>query len=163
MADEVGVPIECVLKQAVAQNNGSRSSGRVFTGGKAATEHGVKAKDIKVRGGYSLTMHILSPPGPLEVDTASVAGNGRGYGRNIVAQLAPGIAIDIDRITTIRRAGDSLHQGSQALRFRIRKRPQKQRVHHTENRGVRADAQCQGEDDDKREAGVLRQLLQCVT
>ncbi len=54
----------------------------------------MKAKDIKVRGRYSLTMHILSPPGPLEVDTASFAGNGRGYGRNIVAQLAPGIAID---------------------------------------------------------------------
>ena len=97
-------------------------------------------------------MHILSSPGPLEVDTASLAGNGCRHGGNIVAQLAPDIAIDRDPIAFIRRAGDSLHQRSQALRFRIRKRPQKQRVDHTENRGVRADAQCKGEDDDNGEA-----------
>ena len=108
----------------------------------------MKAKDVKIGGRYSLTMNILSPPGPLEVDTACLAGNGRRYGGNIVAELPPGIPIDVDRIAIIRRPGDSLHQGSQPLRFRIRQRPQKQRVHHAENRGVRADAQCEGEDDD---------------
>ena len=123
----------------------------------------MQAKDVKVVGRYSLTMHILSSPSPLEVDPARLAGNGCRYSGNIVAELAPRIPIDVDGIAVIGRSGDSLHHGSKPLRLRIRKRPQKQRVHHAENRRVRADAQCQREDDDNGKASVLRQLFHCIT
>ena len=40
LADDVGVGVERVLKQAVAQNNRTRSPYGVFRGGEAATQHG---------------------------------------------------------------------------------------------------------------------------
>src|SRR5438067_6048485 len=52
----------------------------------------------------------------------------------------------------------SFAQKNEPLGIRIRQWPQKKRVDHTEDRGVGADPECQGEGRDKGETGMFSQL-----
>ncbi len=162
LADNARVAVERVLPQAVAQNYNSGASCRVFCSGKVAPDHGPKTKDVKIARGDPLPVHILSTSGRLQIHATGPAGNGSRHGGNIIAKVPPAITIDLDGIGEIGRAGDALHQRSQALRLRIRKRPQEDGVDHAEDGGVGADAQCQGEDHNRGIAGVLAQLFQRV-
>jgi hypothetical protein len=51
----------------------------------------------------------------------------------------------------------------QAVRMRACQRPQQHRVHHAEDGRVHADAEGQGQDDDRRETRITEQDAEAVT
>ncbi len=54
-------------------------------------------------------------------------------------------------------------QVNEPLRFRIRQRPQQDRVNDTKDRGIRADPERQSDDRDRGEGGLLEKRSQRET
>src|SRR5260370_42553683 len=67
------------------------------------------------------------------------------------------LAIGAESLGTARSIGACVRDSCDALRMRVRKRLEQNRVRSTENRCSRADAQGQGQHTDCREAQVLPQ------
>jgi hypothetical protein len=86
--------------------------------------------------------------------------------RQIAEHLLPFLHLEESRIgepdarEVLRLGGRA--QSDQAIRLRVRQRPQEHRVDHAEQRDVRPDAEPEADDGDEREPGRLPELTDGV-
>ena len=142
--------------QTVAENRQRRSAGHVFFRREFASDGRRHAQDLEKSRGHTLLLHVLRLPACHQVHAhAKARGRCHVDGLDRVAQQFPRRAGLPDLVVAAAfEMGDDLRQ---TLRLGIRQWPQQHTIDHRVDRGVRADAQREGQRGSNGENGAFDQ------
>jgi hypothetical protein len=160
LANHLRIPSEAPLPEAFAQERDAGRAGLLLLGPERAAEDRLLAERREHAGGDLPAVHALGlgrraagPGARAQDEVRAVEAHDRVEHLVLVAHV-----LQVrDREAHLGHLLRPLGEEDQALRLRVRERPQQDRVDYAEDGGVRTDPQRQRRHRDEREAGRLPQ------
>ena len=152
--------VEVPLPEAMADEDDRLAAGPIFGGRKIPSDERLDAQRWQERHGRVEADHLFRVAAPGQRERIE-----RGQ-RQVAEHLLPLLHLEkarigkADAVEVLLQVGRA--QSDQAVRLRIRQRPEEHRIHHAEQRHVGADAEREAEDGNEREARRLDQLTDGV-
>jgi hypothetical protein len=159
LPDQVSVTGEGVAPQAVAQNRRLRPVRTILRLGEIPSGGRVNREHVEVMRGDAPGMDILRTFTGAEIHAGEAPSRSAGEERRrVVAQHLPLFAVQNAAVIGRLSAGNAHVDGAQALRLRIGKVFDHERIDDGEDRRIRADSQRQRENHRRGKAGIAAQL-----
>src|SRR5262249_38537184 len=163
LADYLWLAAEAPLPETVAQQrNRVRARHALFFRRESATDHCLHAEQRQVAGRHHLQLQTLRRVVRGPVGGGVIEAWDSGEALVLVAQTLEARVRPDRRQHPLHRVGPFTKHFHQPLRLPVWQRTQQQRIDDAENRGVRANAQRQRQDRNRREAEILQQHSRAV-